>query len=88
MQGNSPLFSKKKHFGMKETSSFGRSNAFFDSFKRHLLGYRSASNKGKPLSQQGLRAYLTTFCLYPKHFTPIRKIPFAYTQNRLLKILQ
>ena len=88
MQEKSHLFLKKEHFWMKETSSFGRSNTFFDSFKRHLIGYRNALNGCKPLFQQGLRAYLTTLRLYPKYFTPIRKIPFAYTQNRLSKILQ
>ena len=86
MQEKSHLFLKKEHFWMKETSSFGRSNAFFDSCKRHLIGYRDALNKGKPLFPQVLRAYQTTFCLYAKDLSPIRKRPFAYTQNTLVEI--
>ena len=74
---------KKRHLEVVPTASFGRSNGFYDSFKRHLIGYRDVTNRCKVLSKKGISAYLTTLRLGAKRFTGIRKTLYGHTQNAL-----
>ena len=67
---------------LMETSSIDRSNGFYDSFKRHLIGYRDVTNECKALSEKGLSACLTTLRLGAKCFTGIREKLYGHTQNR------
>ena len=61
--------------------SFTRRSAFFRFFRCLLSGCRDQANAVKVPWGQGLGAVPTTLRLYPKHFAPIRKTLYAYTQN-------
>jgi hypothetical protein len=57
-------------------------DAFFALKKIGFTGVNDALHKVKTLSSQGRSASLPTLFLGAKRLTSLRKIPFAYTQNR------
>ena len=71
-------------FRLKSTSLFGRNEAFYASKRSYFTGVKRLPERGRLLLRQGVSGLRATFRACPKHLTGLRKIPFAYTQNRFV----
>jgi hypothetical protein len=73
---------EKQDFIVVESILLFVADAFFASKKIGFIGVNDALRQVKTLSAQGRSASLSTLRLGAKHLASLRKIPFAYTQNR------
>jgi hypothetical protein len=79
---NNRYLQEKQDFIVVESILLSVVDAFFASKKISFTGVNDALHKVKTLSSQGRSASLSTLRLSAKRLTSLRKIPFAYTQNR------